>query len=41
VHKAGDLAVENHEVSHWWKNTGKETVVLVSFDLFHDMDTRT
>ncbi|MFO1061263.1 MAG: cupin domain-containing protein [Dongiaceae bacterium] len=25
VHKAGDLAVENHEVSHWWKNTGKET----------------
>ena len=38
VHKAGDLAVENHDVSHWWKNTGKETVVLVSFDLFHDMD---
>jgi len=38
VHKAGDLAVENHEVSHWWRNTGKETVLLVSFDLFHNTD---
>jgi quercetin dioxygenase-like cupin family protein len=36
VHKAGDLAVENHEVSHWWKNTGKEPCVVLSFDLFRE-----
>lgn len=36
VHKAGDLAVETHEVSHWWRNTGKETVIILSFDLFHE-----
>jgi quercetin dioxygenase-like cupin family protein len=35
VHKGGELAVENHEVSHWWKNTGREPVVIISFDLFH------
>jgi len=38
VHEGGSLAVENHNVSHWWRNTGKETVLLVSFDLFHDLD---
>ncbi len=36
VHKAGDLAVETHEVSHWWKNSGKESVIILSFDLFHE-----
>jgi quercetin dioxygenase-like cupin family protein len=36
VHKGGELAVENHEVSHWWKNTGKTPVVIISFDLFHE-----
>jgi quercetin dioxygenase-like cupin family protein len=35
VHKGGELAVENHEVSHWWKNTSREPVVIISFDLFH------
>ena len=36
VHKAGDLAVENHEVSHWWKNLGDKTVVLYVGDVLHD-----
>jgi quercetin dioxygenase-like cupin family protein len=36
VHKAGDLAVEDHRVSHWWKNSGKEPCVILSFDLFHN-----
>jgi len=36
LHKAGDVAVETHETSHWWKNTGKKPVVLLSSDLLHD-----
>ena len=35
VHKAGEPRVETHATSHWWKNMGKETVVLLSADLFH------
>ena len=38
VHKAGDAIPENHLVSHWWKNTGKETAVVLSADLFHEAD---
>src|SRR5262245_47948008 len=34
VHRAGEVATETHATSHWWKNTGKETVVLLSADLF-------
>ena len=34
VHKAGDVAPETHLTSHWWKNTGRETAVLLSADLF-------
>jgi quercetin dioxygenase-like cupin family protein len=34
VHRAGEVAVETHTTAHWWKNTGKETVVLLSADLF-------
>ena len=34
VHRAGDVATEAHATSHWWKNLGKETVVLLSADLF-------
>jgi quercetin dioxygenase-like cupin family protein len=34
VHKAGDVAPETHATSHWWKNTGKKTAVLLSADLF-------
>ena len=36
LHKAGDVAPETPATSHWWKNTGKETVVLISADLLHD-----
>jgi quercetin dioxygenase-like cupin family protein len=36
VHKAGDVSPEMKGVSHWWKNTGKETVVLISADLPKD-----
>ena len=36
VHKAGDVTPETHATSHWWKNTGRETVVLLSADLLHD-----
>jgi quercetin dioxygenase-like cupin family protein len=34
VHKAGETALETHATAHWWKNTGKETVVLLSADFF-------
>jgi quercetin dioxygenase-like cupin family protein len=34
VHRAGDSTPELHTTSHWWKNTGKTTVVLLSADLF-------
>jgi quercetin dioxygenase-like cupin family protein len=34
VHRAGEAAVETHATAHWWKNTGRETVVLLSADLF-------
>jgi quercetin dioxygenase-like cupin family protein len=36
VHKAGDVTPETHATSHWWKNTGGETVVLLSADLLRD-----
>jgi hypothetical protein len=36
VHKAGDVAREIHTTSHWWKNTGDKTVVLLSADILHD-----
>ena len=36
--KAGDAIPENHLVSHWWKNTGAETAVVLSADLFHVTD---
>ncbi len=35
VHKAGDVSVDA-DLSHWCKNTGGKTVVLISADLFHD-----
>jgi quercetin dioxygenase-like cupin family protein len=37
VHKAGEVSVEKSGVQHWWKNTGKSPVVLLSSDVFHDM----
>jgi quercetin dioxygenase-like cupin family protein len=36
IHSAGDVAPETHETSHWWKNTGKTTAVLISVDILHD-----
>jgi len=36
VHKAGDVVAETKEVSHWWKNLGDTTVVLISADLLKD-----
>jgi quercetin dioxygenase-like cupin family protein len=38
VHKAGESTAEVKGTSHWWKNTGKKTVVLLSADVFHDKD---
>ena len=35
-HKTGEVSVEKMGVQHWWKNTGKSPVVLLSADLFHD-----
>jgi quercetin dioxygenase-like cupin family protein len=36
VHKAGEVSVEKSGVHHWWKNTGKVPVVLLSSDVFHN-----
>ena len=36
VHKAGDLRPEVFGTSHWWKNLGKETVVLYVGDVRRD-----
>ena len=35
VHKAGDVSVDAGR-SHWWKNTDKGKVVLISADILHD-----
>jgi quercetin dioxygenase-like cupin family protein len=35
LHKAGDVSVDAGR-SHWWRNTGKKTVVLISADILHD-----
>jgi quercetin dioxygenase-like cupin family protein len=34
VHNAGDVAPEKKGTSHWWKNTGSTTAVLIAVDLF-------
>jgi quercetin dioxygenase-like cupin family protein len=36
VHKTGDLRRETSETSHWWKNLGDTTVVLLVADVLHD-----
>jgi quercetin dioxygenase-like cupin family protein len=36
VHKAGEVVAETKAVSHWWKNLGDKTVVLLSADLLKD-----
>jgi quercetin dioxygenase-like cupin family protein len=35
VHRAGESTAEVKNTAHWWKNTGKRTVVLLSADLYH------
>jgi quercetin dioxygenase-like cupin family protein len=36
VHKTGELSVEQGGLSHWWKNTSKKPVVLISADIAKD-----
>lgn len=36
VHHAGEVAQEVHTTSHWWKNTTRKPVVLLSADILHD-----
>ncbi|MFA5951133.1 MAG: cupin domain-containing protein [Hyphomicrobium sp.] len=36
VHKDGELSVEKGGLSHWWKNTSSEAVVLISADIAAD-----
>ena len=36
VHKAGDVAREISATSHWWKNTSRSPVTLLSADVQHD-----
>jgi hypothetical protein len=36
VHKAGEVAKETSQTSHWWKNTDTENAVLLSTDILHD-----
>ena len=36
VHNAGDVARETRKTSHWWKNTSKKPVVLLSADILHE-----
>lgn len=36
IHKSGEVARETGATSHWWKNHGKKTVVLLSSDLHQD-----
>jgi quercetin dioxygenase-like cupin family protein len=38
VHRAGESVTETKGRSHWWKNTSRKTVVLLSADLFHEKD---
>lgn len=35
-HKAGELSIEKAGLSHWWKNTSKTPVVLISADIAAD-----
>ena len=35
LHKAGEVSVDAGR-SHWWQNTGKTPVVLISADILHD-----
>ena len=41
LHKAGEVARETHTTSHWWQNTGKVSVTLLSFDIAVDPNDHT
>jgi quercetin dioxygenase-like cupin family protein len=34
LHKSGDVARESRGTSHWWQNSGKGAVELISVDIF-------
>jgi quercetin dioxygenase-like cupin family protein len=36
VHSTGDISPEGRGTSHWWQNTTKEPVVLISVDILDD-----
>jgi quercetin dioxygenase-like cupin family protein len=36
VHKTGEIARETSATSHWWKNTSRSPVTLLSADVQHD-----
>ena len=36
LHKAGEIGRESSGLMHWWKNEGKETVVLTIADIVND-----
>ncbi len=40
MHKAGEVKAETLGTSHWWKNLGDKTVVLLSFDILHDKNDK-
>ncbi len=39
VHNTGELSIEQAGLSHWWKNTTKRPVVLISADIAVDPET--
>jgi quercetin dioxygenase-like cupin family protein len=36
THKAGEVSIEDHGISHWWKNLSSAPVTLLSFDILHE-----
>jgi quercetin dioxygenase-like cupin family protein len=40
VHNTGELSVEQGGLSHWWKNTSKKPVVLISADIAQDPEAK-
>ncbi len=40
VHKTGELSIEQGGLSHWWKNTSKKPVVLISADIAENPEAK-
>lgn len=40
VHSTGELSIEQAGLSHWWKNTSKKPVVLISADIAADPEAK-